>query len=135
LQEALRLYPPIPVVNRVCRKPHGLLGRLVRPGDIVVIPIYALHRHQLYWREPNRFDPDRFAPEFGADKRKFIYMPFGAGQRICIGAAFAMMEATIVLATLVRGAHFEAPPDRTIRPLLRIAMRPEGGLPTRISIM
>ncbi|MGE0828818.1 MAG: cytochrome P450 [Hyphomonadaceae bacterium] len=134
LQEAMRLYPPIPVVNRVCRKACALAGRAVRPGDIVVIPVYALHRHQLYWSNPNAFNPDRFEPGARLDARRYIYMPFGAGQRICIGAAFAMMEATIVLATLVRAARFDAEP-RPIRPLLRITMRPEGGLPTRIRLI
>jgi cytochrome P450 len=132
IQEALRLYPPLPALSRVCRAECMLAGRRTRPGEIVVIPIYALHRHTLYWDEPNAFNPTRFAAGPAHAARRHIYMPFGGGQRICIGAAFAMLEATIVLATLVRRIRFEAPQAQSVRPILRITLRPEHGLPTLI---
>jgi cytochrome P450 len=134
VQEALRLFPPLPALSRVCREDTEVAGRLVRRGEIVVIPIYALHRHSLHWRDPNAFDPDRFAPGEGLASKRHIYMPFGGGPRICIGAAFAMMEATIVLASLVRSARFAAPEQQNIRPLLRITLRPENGLPTHVHV-
>jgi cytochrome P450 len=134
VQEAMRLFPPLPALSRVCRRETTLAGRRMRPGEIAVIPIYALHRHTLYWREPEAFDPDRFAPGGGLAARRHIYMPFGGGQRICIGAAFAMLEATVVLASLARAVRFEAPEAQNVRPLLRITLRPENGLPTRIHL-
>jgi cytochrome P450 len=132
--EAMRLFPPVPVMTRHCRRDARLGDAAMRAGDIVVIPVYALHRHRRHWRDPDAFDPDRFHPAAGLEKRRFVYMPFGAGKRICIGAAFATLEATIVLATLLRGASFHIDPARAIRPLFRITMRPEGGLPMRVSL-
>jgi cytochrome P450 len=134
IQEAMRLYPPLPALSRVCRQDCVLAGRPTRRGEIVVIPTYALHRHRLYWDNPDCYDPDRFGPGSPLGARRYIYMPFGGGPRVCIGASFAMLEATIILATLVRAAKFEAIEAAPVRPLLRIALRPEHGLPTRVTL-
>lgn len=133
IYEAMRLYPPVPVLSRYAAKDCTLAGVDVRAGDAVVIPIYALHRHRVYWDKPDAFDPDRFAPGKHAERRRYIYMPFGAGRRICLGAAFAMSEAAIVLATLLRAMTFTLRPNHPIRPLLRITMRPENGLPMQVA--
>ncbi|TPW08595.1 MAG: cytochrome P450, partial [Alphaproteobacteria bacterium] len=130
--EALRLYPPVAILPRVCLEATTLGERRVEPGTLVIMPIYALHRHRLLWDNPDAFDPDRFAPEKGLERRRFAYMPFGAGPRICIGMQFALLEATAILATLVRGAHVTPDPDHRIRPLVRITMRPEGGMPMTV---
>lgn len=130
--EAMRLYPPVAILPRVCGGATTLGDEPVERGTMVLIPIYALHRHRLLWDNPDAFDPDRFAPEKGLEKRRFAYMPFGAGPRICIGMQFALMEATAILATLVRGAHVTPDPDHRIRPLVRITMRPEGGMPMTV---
>jgi cytochrome P450 len=135
VQETLRLYPAFPALSRVCRKSCTLSGRVIRAGEIVVIPIYALHRHALYWNQPDLFQPDRFAPASGLDRRRYIYMPFGGGQRVCIGAAFAMMEATLLLAHLLRAASFEPIASHAVQPVLRITLRPDGGLPTRVKLL
>jgi cytochrome P450 len=132
--EAMRLYPPVAVVPRVCRTATTVAGRAIAPGHIVLIPIYALHRHRALWDDPDVFDPDRFAPEKGLEKRRFAYMPFGGGPRICIGMQFALIEAVAILATLVRGASFEPDPSHRIRPLVRITMRPEGGMPMTVRL-
>lgn len=132
--EAMRLFPPIPVMSRTSQKDTAFGAHEVRKGDIVVIPVYALHRHTKHWDDPQRFDPDRFAAEAGLDRRRYVYMPFGAGKRICMGMAFAMQEAVIVLATLIRAAKFVVRPDLPIRPLFRITMRPDGGMPMRIQM-
>lgn len=133
LYEAMRLYPPVPVLSRVAARDCKLAGVSVRRGDAVVIPIYALHRHDLYWRDPDSFDPNRFEPGAGVEHRRFVYMPFGAGLRICLGMSFATSEAIIVLATLLRDADFVLRQGFKIRPLLRITMRPDGGLPMRVA--
>jgi cytochrome P450 len=132
VEEAMRLYPPVPVLTRMARRDGELAGHKLKAGDTIVIPIYALHRHRAHWRNADHFDPDRFSPQAGLKRQRFTYMPFGAGPRVCIGASFALTEATIVLATLLRETGFALERGHPIRPLLRITMRPQGGLPMRL---
>jgi cytochrome P450 len=126
VDEALRLYPPAAFLSRTAQRPDRLCGREVRPGDTVMLPIYALHRNHLLWRDPDRFDPDRFADPKAIDR--FAYLPFGDGPRICIGASFALQEAVIVLATLLARFRFARVPGRDPRPVLILTLRPEGGV-------
>ena len=126
IDEALRLYPPAAFLSRTAQKADTLCGREVRPGDTVMLPIYALHRHHDLWPEPNRFNPDRFADPKAIDR--FAYLPFGDGPRICIGASFAIQEAVIILATLLARFRFTAIPGRNPKPILILTLRPEGGV-------
>ncbi len=87
----------------------------IRAGTRILIPVYALHRHRAHWQDPDAFDPDRFAPGAPAPDRH-LYMPFGAGPRICLGAAFAMTELAVTLATLVRAARFRPCRHRSLSP-------------------
>jgi cytochrome P450 len=127
--EAMRLYPPVSALPRQATRDTTLLGMAVPRHTLVLMPIYALHRHRLLWKDPDAFIPERFAPEHGLERQRYQYMPFGAGLRICIGMGFALNEAVAVLATLVRGVHLEHDPAHRIRPLVRITMRPQGGMP------
>ena len=88
VDEALRLYPPAGLISRTALEADELCGREIKPGDSVMIPIYALHRNQLLWADPDRFDPGRFADGVPVDR--YAYLPFGDGPRICIGAGFAV---------------------------------------------
>jgi cytochrome P450 len=128
LDEALRLYPPGGFMARTAKAEHDMLGGPVRPGETIMIPVYAMHRHRALWSDPDAFDPDRFAPGAGP-RHRFAYLPFGAGPRICIGMGFALMEATIILATLVSRFRFRLPPGYAPRPRMILTLRPEGGLP------
>lgn len=132
VQESMRLFPPVAILPRAADRDTAIAGEPVSAGTTVLIPIYALHRHRLLWDNPDAFDPDRFAPDRSAARHRFAYLPFGGGPRICIGLSFAMVEAVAMLATLVRGARFEHDPSHAIRPLVRITMRPEGGMPMRV---
>ncbi|REF69978.1 MULTISPECIES: cytochrome P450 [Paracoccus] len=125
VEEALRLYPPAAFLSRTARTADVLGGREVRRGDTVMLPIYALHRHRLLWDDPDRFDPERFAP--GVTRDRYAFLPFGAGPRICIGASFAMQEAVIILATLVARFRF-ALTERQPQPRMILTLRPHGGL-------
>jgi len=131
LSETLRLYPPAFQLTRVSRKRTELAGFPVQAGSRVIIPVYALHRHRGHWANPDAFDPDRFAPSAPQPDR-FTYLPFGAGPRICLGAAFAMMEAVTVLASLVRAIDFTVVSPHRVRPVARLALRPAGGLPMSV---
>lgn len=128
LDEALRLYPPGGFMARTAKVPDDMLGGPVRPGETIMIPVFALHRHRDLWSDPDAFDPDRFAPGAGP-RHRFAYLPFGAGPRICIGMGFALLEATIILATLVSRFRFRLPPGYAPRPRMILTLRPEGGLP------
>jgi len=130
VDEALRLYPPAGFVSRTAKTADTLCGREIRPGDTVMLPFYALHRNHLLWPDPHRFDPDRFAP--GAKVDRFAYLPFGDGPRICIGASFAIMEAVIILATLLARFRFALVPGRLPKPVLILTLRPEGGVWLRV---
>jgi cytochrome P450 len=133
LNESLRLFPTAPVLVRDIREDIVLDGVTVPAGTVAIIPIYAIHRHRKYWDDPDRFDPDRFAP--GRPKPpRYQFMPFGAGPRICIGAAFAMIESTILLATFVRAARFEIDPDFDPQPNGRMFLHPKHGMPMRITL-
>ncbi|WP_241559901.1 cytochrome P450 [Solirhodobacter olei] len=126
IDEALRLYPPAAFLSRTALKSDRLCGREVRPGDTVMLPIYALHRNTLLWDDPHRFDPERFAGREGIDR--FAYLPFGDGPRICIGASFAVQEAVIILATLLARFRFARVAGRDPKPVLILTLRPEGGV-------
>jgi cytochrome P450 len=102
---------------------------------MVVVPIWCIHRHRRLWSDPDRFDPTRFAPEREADFPRGQFMPFGAGPRICLGAAFAMVEATVVLAGLVRAAHFGWEGGAEPTPISRITLQPKGGMPLRVTLL
>lgn len=134
VQETMRLYPSLPLVSRMCAEDTEAGGHPVKKGTFVFIPIYALHRHRLLWRDPDAFDPDRFGPEESAGRHRFAYLPFGGGSRVCIGQGFAMTEAVAILATLVRGATLEPDPGHRIRPVMRVSMRPEGGMPMTLRL-
>ena len=126
IDETLRLYPPAAFLSRTARGPDRLCGREIRRGDTVMLPIYALHRNHLLWPDPDRFDPDRFLDPDRIDR--FAYLPFGGGPRICIGASFALQEATIILATLLARFRFEPVAGRDPEPALILTLRPEGGV-------
>ena len=132
ISETMRLYPPLFITTRVAQKDTELAGRRVKAGRRINIPIYAIHRHRRLWREPDVFDPERFAPG-AAPVDRYSYLPFGAGPRICLGATFAMVEATTILATLVRAADFELVPGHEVKLDARIALTPGGGMPLRVS--
>jgi cytochrome P450 len=129
VEEALRLYPPIAAISRVATGPDELGGERIRRGSLIVIAPYVLHRHRLLWNYPEDFDPSRFLGSARKEIDRFAYMPFGAGPRTCIGSTFAMQEATVVLATIVHHFRLELAPGHGVWPLLRVTLRPAGGLP------
>lgn len=126
IDEALRLYPPAGIVSRTATKPDEICGARVSPGDTVMIPIYALGRHHLHWEAPDQFIPERFADR--QTIRRFTYLPFGDGPRICIGASFALREAVIILATLLSRFRFVPVAGRDPKPVMILTLRPEGGV-------
>jgi cytochrome P450 len=132
IQEAMRLYPPAPLIVREARRVLQLGTETIGPGTFVYVPVYAVHRHEEFWDRPDLFDPDRFTPEAIKTRDRYVYLPFGAGPRICVGMSFALMEATAVLAVLLSSLRLRLRPDYIPQPKLRITLRPANGMPMRL---
>lgn len=133
LQEAMRLYPPAPIVVRTSTRDTVIGGQPFAAGTTVTVPIYAVQRHEALWEEPNRFDPARFAPERAKAQHRYAYLPFGAGPRICIGMGFAMLEAVAILATLVRDLQPVLRDGFVPALKMRVTLRPAAGMPMRFA--
>jgi cytochrome P450 len=133
IQEAMRLYPPAALIVREARRDLRLGDEDVRAGTTVFVPVYAIHRHEAYWRKPDEFDPSRFQADAIEARDRYTYLPFGAGPRICIGQSFAQWEATAVLATIISSCRLRLRPDYSPELRLRVTLRPAGGMPMRIT--
>jgi len=125
IEESMRLYPPAHTMAREPVAADEVLGHRIPKGSIVLISPWLLHRKASLWPEPHRFNPERFA----AEPARFTYIPFGAGQRICIGAAFAMTEAILILAMIAQRYRLGLKPERPIEPQGLITLRPRNGMP------
>jgi len=125
LEESMRLYPPVGLLARHVAGMDELCGRVVRANDILFLPVWALHRHQMLWDRPDSFDPDRFGP--GTVRDRYQYLPFGAGPRVCVGANFAMMQANIILSTLIQNFRF-AQSRPLPEPVMTMTVRPQPGI-------
>ena len=133
IEETIRLYPPIAAISRVALGEDDLNGERVKPGSLIVVSPYVLHRHRLLWDRPDVFDPEQFLGSAAATIDRFAYLPFGAGPRKCIGSTFALQEATLVLASIVKRFRFQLKPGHTVWPMLRVTLRPANGLPMIIT--
>jgi cytochrome P450 len=131
IKETLRLYPPIHLGSRQAATSIDFQGYHIPAGTRVIYSIYLSHRHPAYWENPNRFDPDRFAPELVKQRPPYLYLPFGGGQRNCIGTAFAQVEAKIVLARILQQVGL-APSKTSTRPRMGATLEPQPGAPVQI---
>jgi len=128
IEEAMRLYPPAHTLSRTALKEDVVSGHRIRPGAQVFIVPWLLHRNPKLWDRPDRFEPERFAPERAASRHRFAYIPFGAGPRICIGAAFAMAEAMLLLATIAQRYRLRLKPGFAVEPQGLITLRARYGM-------
>jgi len=128
LHEALRLCPPAAGTPRLLKKDLAVDGYRLEAGTIAVVSFYAIHRNPELWDDPLTFDPDRFLPERSQGRSRWQYLPFGGGPRSCIGDHFAMLEATLALATIVRAARIESLNDDfpLATPFTVVAAEPVG---------
>ena len=132
IEETMRLYPPAWGFSRRALAADRIGEYDLEPGWLVFVIPWIMHRHPKYRDEPERFDPERFDPARGAARPKFIYLPFGAGPRQCIGNHFAMAEAQIILATLVQRFRLHVVPGQQVVPRPLITLRPRDGIVMRI---
>ncbi|MBV8094381.1 MAG: cytochrome P450 [Acetobacteraceae bacterium] len=123
VSESLRLYPPAFALARQAIADDQWRDIPIRRGAAVLIAPWVLHRHRRLWRDPDAFDPERFVP--GAPQPpRYAYLPFGTGPRICVGAQFALTEATLVLAALVRSFHLTCIGEKPVLPMPVITLQP-----------
>jgi cytochrome P450 len=128
IDESMRLYPPVHTITREAVGDDILAGTPVPKGSTVLIAPWVLHRHQKLWQYPARFDPERFTPERAAARPRFSYLPFGGGRRICIGAAFATTEATLLLATIAQRYRLRLAAGHPVEPQGLITLRARHGM-------
>jgi cytochrome P450 len=124
LDETLRLYPPAYVIVRTARRRDRVAGLEVGPGDLAVVSPWLLHRHRRRWTNPDAFLPERFLPAAPAIDR-YCYLPFGIGPRVCIGAHFALTEATLALATLIQKFRMELTDSLPVLPIAIVTTQPD----------
>ncbi len=127
-REALRLYPPVPMMVREARCPVTFRGRRVARGAQIVLSPWHLQRHERLWDRPDDFDPGRWTTEAGRVSARSGYLPFSAGPRVCPGAAFAMIEGPLILARLVAAFRFEAIDGDVPQPVAHLTVRARTGI-------
>ena len=132
-EEAMRLYPPAPSINREPIETDTYKDLTLVKGATVLAMPWTIHRHRGLWDRPDAFMPERFHPENRERLDRYQYLPFGAGPRVCIGAAFAMQEAVIALAVLMSRFRFDTVAETNPWPVQKLTTQPQGGLPMRVS--
>jgi cytochrome P450 len=133
LQEAMRLFPPAYAFGRAPLEDLRLGPHWLKKGELALIGVWCVHRHETLWEEPAGFDPDRFAPEKAKARPRCAYLPFGAGPRICIGMNFALMEMIALLATFVRACRFSPVAGHGVKIAANLTLRSKTGLPLEIA--
>ena len=125
----MRLYPPAPSLeSRKVVADDMVCGRHIPKGAQVGVVPWILHRHRTLWDEPDRFEPDRFSPGNSAGRDRFAWLPFGGGPRICIGAALALTEASLILATIAQRFRLGYVEEQQITLKARITLRTRDGI-------
>jgi cytochrome P450 len=128
LEEAMRMHPPAYMTGRQTKHDIELAGHRLPAGTIVAVNIRGIHRRADYFPEPDAFRPERMLPDAKKARPRHHYLPFGAGPRVCIGSHFALLEAQLSLATMVRGARVRVM-ARDVQPEPLVTLRPRGGMP------
>ena len=132
IKESMRLYPPVYTIGRRLLEDFELGGYTIQKGVTLLFSQWVTHRRPECFTHPLRFDPDRWLPEPAKAIHKYAYFPFGGGPRICIGNHFAMMEAVLVLATLIRQYRFEILPGQTLALKPSVTLRAATDLKMRL---
>jgi cytochrome P450 len=132
-REALRLYPPVPMMVREASCPERFRDRDVPKGSQLVLSPWHLHRHERLWDNPDGFDPTRWQTENGKQCQREAYIPFSAGPRVCTGAGFAMVEGPLILSMLLRRFRVERVAGREPVPVAHLTVRAQDGIWLKIS--
>ncbi|WP_244865096.1 cytochrome P450 [Xylanibacillus composti] len=132
VKEAMRLYPPVWLISREPLEDVQLEQYVLPAGCEIALSQWVMHRHPDYFPEPRSFIPDRWTPEFEEALPAYVYFPFGAGPRMCIGNNFAMLEATLLLAGVLQQYRIVYDSAKPVAPEPSITLRPKPGVPVRV---
>ena len=132
-EESMRLYPQNWVMSRDTIEADVIGGFHVPGRATVFLGVHAMHRDARFWDSPETFDPERFLPERAADRHPFAYLPFGGGQRKCIGNHFALLEGTFALAMILRAFAVELVPGHEVTADAKFNLRPKNGVLARLT--
>jgi enediyne biosynthesis protein E7 len=132
VEEAMRLYPPVWLLPRRALADDEIGGYHVPAGSGVLISPYTLHRNPAVWEDPETFDPERFAPENTTGRRRYSYIPFGGGPRVCVGSNLGMAEAVLVTAMVARELRLQLAEGYRVVPEARLSLQVAGGLPMTV---
>lgn len=135
IQETIRVYPPAWVIVRSVGEQTAHFGEIeVEPETRILMFPYAIHRHPEFWTDADTFDPDRFLPERAAAQHKCAYVPFGAGQRLCVGQHMSMVESVLAVATMLQSLDLEYAGRGPVQLETQLTLIPKGGLPVRAKV-
>ncbi len=129
IDETLRLFPPVHIFSRQALAEDVVCGTRVPKGSFITVASWVLHRHKLWWKDPQEFRPERFLAPESESVDRFAYIPFGTGPRVCLGKHLGLLEATVLLAMTAREFRLRLKPGVSVEPLGRMTLRPRWGMP------
>src|SRR5437763_4559343 len=131
-EEAIRLYPPVPLLGRQALRQESIRNRTIPAGSLVIVIPWLLHRHRKLWDRPDHFIPERFLPEHAGRRERYSYVPFSVRPRVCAGQAFGLTEAILCIATLAQRVKLRLCPGAVVEPVCRLTLRPGDGLAMQV---
>jgi cytochrome P450 len=132
LDETMRLYPPVPILSRQALKDDEIRGKKIPAGSLMLVVPWLIQRHKKFWKDPDCFIPERFMPSAKKPK-KFTYLPFSAGPRVCIGKSFGITESVLAVAIIAQRFRLTLPKDADVTHECRLTLRPKGKLPMTLA--
>ena len=132
IEEALRLYPPVPILAREAMDDTEISGKRIAKGSLVMVVPWLMHRNPVLWDKPDAFWPERFLGNNTKKPNKYGYVPFSIGPRICAGLQFGLTEAILSLAILARDFDLQLVPGTDVQPVCRLTLRPGDKLPMTV---
>ncbi len=130
LNESLRFRPPAGIMLRRVNKDTEIDGYFLKAGRLAIFSIFNLHHHAEFWSQPAQFDPERFLTR---ENRRFSFMPFGTGERICIGSHFALLESQLLLSMIIQHCDLQLLDTNEVEIEMAVTLRPKGGIPVRLT--
>ena len=128
IQEALRLYPPFWMIDRMAINDDRVGDVVIPAGSMVIVYVYGAHHARRVWDSPEEFRPERFVKEKEKLRTPFTYLPFGGGPRVCIGNHYAMLQILMILSTILRRYAFQLAPRQDVEARAMVILRPKQGI-------